>query len=177
MGTPTNLSVGPGLLYVAPIGTTEPASASATLASAWREVGYTEEGTTFTEDRTNEGLEVAEEFYPVRYATTSITNSLAFAMAEATRRNLALALNSGAAAANDATSYEPPAPGAEVRVMIVLDTQDGARWIFRQCFNGGTVELQRQKAPNKTLIATEFRLEKPTGLQPWKVFPNASGLI
>lgn len=177
MGTPTNLTVGPGLLYVAPIGTTEPTSASSTLPSAWRAVGYTEEGTTFTEDRTNEGLEVAEEFYPVRYATTSITNSVAFAMAEATRQNLALALNSGAAALNDASYFEPPAPGSEVRVMIVLQTDDGARWIFRQCFNGGTVELRRQKAPDKTLIATEFRLEKPTGLQPWRVYPNASGLI
>lgn len=177
MGTPGNVSIGPGLLYAAPIGTTEPASASAALPSAWRAIGYTEEGSGFTEARNNEPVPVAEEFYPIRYVTTEITNSVAFAMAEATRQNLALATNQGAAAANDATALEPPAPGSEVRVMLVHVTDGGALWLFRQCFNGGTVELGNRKAPQKRLLATEFRLEKPTGAQPWKVFPNASGLI
>lgn len=177
MGTSSNITLGAGLLYAAPIGTTEPASSSATLPSAWRALGYTEEGSTFTEERSNEGIDVAEEFYPVRYATTSISNAIAFAMAETTRQNLALSTNQGAAAANDATALEPPAPGSEVRVMLVLDTQDAARWIFRQCFNGGTVEIVNRKAPDKRLLAVEFRLEKPTSNQPWKVYPNASGLI
>ena len=40
--------LGAGTLYVAQIGTTEPASASpATLPVAWREIGWTEDGSTF----------------------------------------------------------------------------------------------------------------------------------
>lgn len=184
-GTATNVSLGPGWLYVAAIGTTEPTSASAALPSAWRDVGYTEEGSTFSYEYENEGIEVAEELDAIRYVTTGRAGTLAFNMAEATRRNLALALNAGAAAANDATAIEPTAAGSEVRVMAVWDSGDAtavaagtsSRWLFRQCFQAGNIEIDRHKAPDKSLIPVEFRLEKPTGLQPFKVFPNSSFLI
>lgn len=177
MPTATNVTLSPGLLYVAPIGTTEPASASAALATSWREVGYTDEGSTISYVLNVEAVEVAEELDVIKWATTGREGSVSFAMAETTRRNLALSLNSGANAANDATAIEPPAPGSEVRVMMVYDTEDDARWIFRQCIQAGTIEISNQKAPQKRLIPVEFRLEKPTGLQPFKVFPNAAALI
>lgn len=177
MGDSTHIDLGPGLFYVAPIGTAEPTSSSAALPSAWRAVGYTEEGTTFNFEYTNEPIEVAEEFYPVSYRTTAVQGSVSLALAEVTRQNLALALNAGAAAADDATSLEPPDPGAEVRVMGILDTESDARWIFRQMFQSGNIEMNRRKAPDKALIPVEFRLEKPTGSAPWKVYPNAAGLI
>lgn len=169
--------LGAGTLYVAPIGTTEPTSASATLPSAWREVGYTDDGTAFGFTYTNEPIEVEEEFYPVKYATTSVELAVGFAMKQTSRRNLALALNAGADAASDGTSFEPPDPGDEVRVMLVYDTEDGARWIFRKVFQGGTVNMARKKAPDASLIPVEFRVEKPTGLAPFKVFPTAAGLV
>lgn len=171
MGTSSNVLIGPGLLYVAPIGTAEPASATATLNAAFREVGYTDAGTTFRYELTNEPIEVAEEFDPVAYATTGRAASVAFAMAESTRANLALALNSGADAAATGT-YEPPEPGDEVRVMILLQTEEGARWLFRRCLQADTVEIARQKAPQKALIPVTFRLEKPTGAAPFKVWPS-----
>lgn len=169
--------LGAGTLYVAPIGTSEPTSASATLPSEWREVGYTEDGSVVDIAYTNEGIPVGEEFYPVKYVTTAVEMSLGFNMRQASRRNLALALNAGADAANDGTSFEPPAPGSEVRVMAVLDTEDGARWIFRQCFQGGSVTISRQKAPNVADLPVQFRLEKPASSQPFKVFPTAAGLV
>lgn len=171
MGTPGNVLIGPGLLYVAPIGTTEPASATATLDAAFRAVGYTDAGTTFRYEITNEAIEVAEEFDPIAYATTGRAASVAFQMAENTRQNLALALNSGANAATSG-SYEPPDPGTEVRVMVLLQTEEGARWLFRRCLQADTIEMQRQKAPAKALIPVTFRLEKPTGAKPFIVFPS-----
>lgn len=171
------IDLGPGVLYVAPVGTADPTSASATLPSAWREVGYTNEGSTIDIAYSNTGIPVAEEFYPVRYVTTNVEMSLGFAMKQASRRNLALAMNMGADAANDGTSIEPPSPGDEVRVKIALVTDAGAMWVFRQCFQGGNLQISRQKAPNVATLPVQFRLEKPTGAEPFIVFPTADGQI
>jgi hypothetical protein len=173
MGTPGNVLIGPGDLYVAPIGTAEPASATAILNAAFRLVGYTEDGTTFNYEITTEDILVAEEFDPVMIATTGRTGSVAFQMAEATRQNLALALNAGADAATSGT-LEPPDPGSEVRVMILLQTEEGARWLFRRCLQSGSIEIQRDKAPAKALLPVTFKLEKPSGAKPFIVWPSLS---
>lgn len=173
MGTPGNVLIGPGDLYVAPIGTAEPASATATLNAAFRLVGYTEEGTSFSYEITTEDINVAEEFDPVRIETTARAGMVSFQMAEATRQNLALAVNSGADAATSGT-LEPPDPGTEVRVMILLQTEEGARWLWRRCLQAGSIEIQRNKAPQKALLPVEFKLEKPTGAKPFIVWPSLS---
>lgn len=181
-GIASNVTLGPGRLYVAPIGTAEPTDATSPMPSAWRPIGYTEQGTGFTTETTSEPVEVAEELDPIRYVNTRRLSSVAFEMAEATRRNLALALNLGANADNDDTALEPLDPEDEVRIMIVWDSDDtpGAtnrRWLFRQCYQSGQVELANRKAPQKRLIGVNFRLEKPDGAAAYKIFPNASGLI
>lgn len=185
-GSTTNVQLGPGRLYVAPIGTTEPASASAALPSAWIALGYTEDGTTFTVSLTSEDIEVEEEIDPILTVNTKRANTLAVQMAEITKRNWGIALGSGILA-NDATAFEPVTPGSEVKVMMVWDSnedptttqggQGNRRWLFRQCNPTGDVAINRQKAPNKALIPTTFKVEKPSGLAPFKVFPNSSGLV
>lgn len=177
MGTPSNVEIGPGVLYVAPIGTTEPTSATAALPSAFREVGYTEDGTTITYDLTNEAVNVAEEFDPIAYRTTARAGTVAFQMAEATRQNLALVLNLGANLTNDGTLLEPPAPGSEVRVMFAHRTDAGALWVLRRCLQAGSIEMRNQKAPNKKLLPASFRMEKPTGAALFGVYPTAAGLV
>lgn len=169
---------GPGLLYVAPVGTAEPTSASAALDAAFREVGYTTEGTTVTYEITSEAIEVAEEFDPIRYQTTGRNGTVSFAMAQSSISNLALALNQGAAVAdNPGSGIEPPEPGAEVRVMMVLQTETGARWIFRQLFNASSIEIAKKKSPNLSTIPVEFKMEKPTNKTPFKVFADANGNV
>lgn len=185
-GTPGFVQLGPGRLYVAPLGTAEPSSASAVLPSAWRAIGYTEEGSSFSTELTNEAIEVAEEVDPIRYVLTKRANMLALSMAEVTRQNLGLALGdqTAAQAANGNTAFEPPDPGTEAACMIVWDRDTSAspsttnvRWLFRQAKSGGTIEIAARKAPAKSLIAVTFSLEKPSGVAPWKVFPNAAGHI
>lgn len=171
MGDSANVTMGPGTIYVAPLGTTEPASATATLDAAFRQVGYTEEGSTFNFETTAEDIFVAEEFYPVAVKTTRVAANVQFQMAEATRENLALAINAGANAAETGT-LEPVTPGSEVRVMILVAKENGARWLFRRAFQAGNIAMRNAKAPDKTLIPVEFRLEKPTGAEPWKVWPS-----
>lgn len=185
-GTTANVQLGPGRLYMAPIGTTEPTSASAAVPSAWVAVGYTEDGTTFTVSLTSEDIEVAEEIDPILTVNTRRANTLAINMAEATHRNYAIALGLGILT-NDATAIEPPDPGDETKVMVLWDSnedptadqggQGNRRWLWRQCNPTGDIETKRQKAPNKTLVPVTFKVEKPSGLAPFKVFPNANGLI
>lgn len=177
-GDADEVLLGAGVLYVAPIGTTEPANASSSLPSAWREVGWTDQGSAIDIAYSNEGIPVAEEFYPVKYVTTGVEISVGFAMKQMTRRNLALALNLGANVANDASVLNPPDPGEEVRVMIVLDTEEGARYLFRKAIQGGSVNIARQKAPNVALLPVQFRVEHPGGeATPFSVFPNADGVV
>lgn len=178
MGDSANVTMGPGTIYVAPLATAEPASATAVLDAAWREVGYTEEGSTFTFETTAEDVFVAEEFYPVAVKTTKVAAGVKFQMAEATRENLALAVNAGADAAATG-ALEPPTPGNETRIMILVEKENGARWLFRRAFQAGNIDLRNAKAPDKTLIPVEFRLEKPSGAEPWKVYPSlvTAGLV
>jgi hypothetical protein len=182
-GTPANVVLGPGRLYYAPLGTTEPVSASAALPSAWKVIGYTEAGTTVTMDVTSEAIEVAEEFDPIRYVMTRRETTLAVELAEATVGRLALALGAGAAVANDGTAFEFPDPSAIVDVMFVWDSDEtpGAanrRWIFRQARPSGSIGMQRAKAPQKTTISVNFQCAKTSaGLSPVKIFPNATGQV
>jgi len=171
----TQVIAGVGLLYVAPIGTTEPTSATATLGTPWREVGYTEAGATISTEITSEDIEVAEESEPIGTATSKRTATLAFAMAQTSRENLALALNMGIQP-NDATAIEPPDASEEVFIMGALRTDQGALWLFRKMKNAGTTDLARAKT-GKTLLGVTFTLFKPTGLKQFKVFPTADGLV
>lgn len=180
-GNTANITLGPGRLYTAPVGTSEPASASAALPSAWRAIGYTEDGTTFTMNLTNSPVIVAEEVDPVRYVLSARASSLAVKMAEMTRQNLALAMGSGFQL-NDAEAFEPPDPGSEVAVMLVWDKDEtpsasNARWLFRQAKVNGSVAVQFAKSPQKALLPVVFDLEKPPSLAPFKVYPSSTGII
>lgn len=180
----TETTIDVGLLYVAPIGTAEPTAstdlAAATLPSAWREIGYTEDGSVFKYDIKSEKVEVAEELDPIGSVITSRSGTLEFKMAQSVRNRLALALNMGAAGANDATTIEPPDPSGMVRVMLLHVSNDAGAvrgTLFRQCFNVGGLELDFSKAPKKVLLPVMFDLEKPTGKKPFITFPNANGAI
>jgi hypothetical protein len=183
-GTTANVDVGiVGWLYVAPIDTTEPSDASTALPSAWRAVGYTEDGWTWTNELTSEDIEVAEELEPIDTKETRRLGTLSAQLAEVTRANLALALNhTDFDAASDASALEPPELNATVNFMAVWDALEtpgstNIRRLFRKLKNVSNIEIAQAKAPQKSLIPVEFRVLKPTGLAAWKTFPNASGLI
>lgn len=182
-GVSSDVDMGPGWLWAAAVGTAEPADASTALPSAWRTIGYTEDGNTFTSEVTAEDIEVAEELDPIDIRETKRANSLVLQMAQVNRKNLALAFNTGPNEANDNTPYEPPALGASVYCMLAWDLNSFAstdatnvRILYRKCKASGPIAIPHKKAPAKSLIPVTFRIVKPTGLAPFKVFPNASGL-
>lgn len=184
-GTPSNVQLGPGRLWVGPIGTTEPTNASSALDAAFVAVGYTETGNVYSAQITTEPVEVAEELDPIRYVNTRRVQSVQFAMAEATLRNLRLSMNEGVQTTAAGETWEPQTDFDQlVRVMIVWDSLDTAagdntnvRWLFRQCFQVDAVEINHNKAPNKSLIPVRFQLEKPDSNTSVKVFSNASKLV
>ena len=182
-GTSGNIHLGPGRLYYAPLGTTEPTNCSSALPSAWLVVGYTEDGSTVSTEISTEAIMVAEELDPVSYSQIKRSTTVNLAMAEMAVSRLALAMGAGATRTDTAASFEFPAPDAIVGVMLVWDSLDtpsalNKRWIFRSVFPDGNISISRKKAPNKATIPVSFLAALPTGqTSPVKVYPNSSGLI
>lgn len=172
-GAPTEVRTGPGTLYVAPLGTAEPASATATLNAAFRDVGYTRDGITLRFEQTFEPVDVDQEVDPIRHVMTSRAASLATRLAQISRENLALALNAGAAATETGT-FDVPDPGDEVAVMVLFETDDGARYLLRQCLQTDAIEIGSVKGATPRSIPVWFTAQKPTGAAVGKVWPSLS---
>ena len=165
MGTPAAVKVGPGLLYVAPIGTTEPTTVSAALPSAWVPIGYTDTGSIFNSAMTYEDIEVAEELDPIRTTATKRVISVTFSMAEINAQNWNVAFNGGTITGPTTgfVTFEPPALGSEQRLMLVWNSDDAQeRLLCRRVVQVGSLAIPRGKAPAKAVIPVDFRLEKPT---------------
>lgn len=165
MADPTAVRVGPGVLYIAPIGSTEPTDLVTAWDAAWVELGYTDEGSSFTFENTFEDVMVAEEYEPVEVLQTARQINLSFAAAELTADNLQTAFNGGTITSGTGiVTFEPPAAGDSTPVMVGWEADDALeRWVFRRCVQVGSVEIQRRKAPQKALIPMQFRATKPSG--------------
>lgn len=174
---PAAVITGPGLLFVAPIGTTEPVDSTTVLPAAWKSIGFTADGTTVTREQTWNAIAVEELLNPVRWEPSVVSDMVAFSMAESSKSKLALAMNMGAAVTDDLLSLEPPAVGAELRVMLCLNATSGARWIWRRCIQTGASAMPRKKSPDKMVIPVTFRLEDVSPLKPWLVWPGTGGIL
>ncbi len=170
-GNASALGLGPGYLYVAPIGTTEPTDLVtpwATVSASWAPVGYTEDGSDLSYNPATSPVDVAEELDHIQVVTTGRDSTIAFAMSQITATNLKLAFNGGVLTTPAGlVTFEPPDLGTEVRTMIGFEAEDHTeRWIYRQCFQTGTITLGRKKGAANASIAAQFALEKPaTGLR------------
>lgn len=176
------VAVDVGILYAAPIGTAEPASATAVLDTAWREIGYTEDGSVFSTTVDAQDIEVEELLDPVRTVNVKRKSKLSFVMAQSSARNLLLALNQGAAGgATAGQTLAPVAGSAEVRVMLLWETEatgaSQSRLLARQAYNVGGLEIALKQAPDKHTIPVEFSLEKPTAAAAFTFFTNATGVF
>jgi hypothetical protein len=182
-GTPANLALGPGYLYINNIGGTEPTDLTTpwtSLAVPWTALGYTDGGSTFKYTLATGPVQVAEELDPVSIQTTGRTAEVDFSLSEITATNLSRALNapsSSITAGAGIVSFEPPDLGTEVRRMLGFESEDHTeRWIFRQCFQTGTMQIQRQKGANNATIAVVFSLEKPaSGSKLFKAIMSTAG--
>lgn len=173
MGNVNAMSWGPGILYVALVGTPEPASLTASWDGAWTQLGYTFEGHAFTFTTETEDIEVAEELLPVATVDTKQTGTVAFTLAELTARNLQRALNGGTIFdAGSYVTFEPPLPGTTSAFFRMYGWQadDGSeRFVWRKCRNQGEMEITRRKGAEKAGIPMEVALLSPgTGTPAFK---------
>jgi len=100
--------------------------------------------------------------------------TFAFAALESTKQNLALALNKGAAVANDAVALSPSAAAAFQRVMLVHQSVAGARLLIRRCVQTGAIALTNKKSPDKKMIGMVFTLEDVSPLTTWTLLPASA---
>lgn len=172
-GNPAAIALGPGTLYIAVLGTTEPADLTtpwATVSANWIGLGYTDEGSKLNYSVDSEKVEVAEELDPIAVALNSRDLSLAFALAEMTATNLKRALNGGTIVAGAGiVTFEPPDLGEEARTMLGWESEDHTeRWVYRKCIQLGAMEVNRAKGAAKATISCEYTLERPAAAKPFK---------
>lgn len=154
-------------MYIAPLASTEPTNLATAWDAAWTNLGYTEGGHTFNAEVNIEAINVAESLEPIRYEATSREMTVTFALAEITARNLQIAMNGGTitlsgSGASQIATFEPPDLGQETRVMLGWEADDAKeRFVWRRCIQGAGFNMARAKAPDKTTISMEFRVEVP----------------
>src|SRR5258708_18998092 len=126
-GTPANLALGPGYLYLAPLGTPEPVdviTAIAAVSAAWVALGYTASGSTFNYQLNTSPVVVAEELDSITNAPDGRTMSVDFSLAEITASNLKRAFNGGTISAGTGVGvFDPPGLGTEARVTPRFESQ------------------------------------------------------
>jgi len=175
MADRTKIRIGPGKLLSAVVGSTEPADLTAAFAVAWTELGYTEEGSTFTISPEFEDVEVAEEIDPIDILPTGRTMSVEFALAELTAENLQKVLNGGTITTGTGFKTFEPAAASAAPTYLALAWEDTLavrkeRYVWRRCIQTGDIEVARQKAPNKATLGANFRVALPTSGAAFKYY-------
>lgn len=178
-----NLLRGPGILYWAPIGTALPSNTvtaskfgTAAWGSGWLPLGSTSEGSEFSDSLSVDPVEVAETHYAVSWASTGREASWSTMLAEINKTTLKAALNGGTSTttgtgATSLTEVGPPPVGSEVRAMLGWQSEnDDVRFIGYQCLNVGSLDLAFRKGADKATLTMEWRLEKPSSTEPWRLF-------
>lgn len=166
-GNKQSVALGPGYLYLAVLGSTEPTDLVTAWAAAWKPLGYTNDGSTQTYAPSYDNVEVAEELDPIDSVPTGRVITVGFALAENTALNYKRAMNGGTITVtgidpDEVYKFEPPDLGEETAVMIGFESEDHLeRWVWRQCKQTGSAETSRKKGADKALIPMEFTSYPP----------------
>lgn len=170
------ISVGPGLLYVAKIGSAEPPALTAldpsTWDAAWTELGYTDAGSEFQIQPSTNDINVAEETDPVASQTGTTATTLTTNLAQITAFNLAVAFGGGTivSTAGQPVSFEPPAAGTGGTLMLAWTATDlSEAFVWRKVKPDGSLDINRQSGANKATIPLNLKILAPGGGVPaWK---------
>lgn len=167
-GNPKNVTLGPGYLLYAPLGSDEPVDLATPWDAAFIPLGYTDKGSTQSQEISYDDVEVAEELEAIDSVATGRKITVKFDSAENTAKNYKLAMNGGTitvsgTAPNLIHKFTPPPLGAETRCMLGWESEDHLeRWFWRECKQVGSIETSRTKGSDKALIPMEFQAYKPS---------------
>lgn len=180
-GTINEVLIGTGVLYVGDranvaFPTDDGAGAFQTPAVAspnWRDIGYSEDGWTLEMDRTFEDILVAEEVDPIKTIKTAQEARLMGELSQASLANLSVAMgqidsyvsedDSDFAAGYDVVKSPITDSFSELAALLIAEGPAGAdRHVqMPRCVSVGAFSMSHAKAPQKVVIATEFKLLVP----------------
>jgi hypothetical protein len=182
-GAINEVLVGTGVLYVADrsaSGLAYPGDDSSgnwqavsTASAAWRDIGYSEDGWTLEMDRTFEDILVAEEIDPIKTIKTAQEARLMGELSQASLANLSVAMgqidsyvsedDSDFAAGYDVVKAPITDSFSEMAALLIAEGPAGAdRHVqMPRVVSVGAFSMQHAKAPQKVVIATEFKLLVP----------------
>lgn len=166
--TTTNLILGPATLYQGTFGAAEPADTNAAVnatpaASAWTDMGGTQDGVTLSVDQTYTALEVDQVVDRVGSRLTKRELTLETSLAEATLENFSVALNGGTAASGTGyKTFEPLFASSATQPNYTALLFDGwgpggfrRRVILRKTLSTDAVAMAYMK-DKQTLFKTKF---------------------
>jgi hypothetical protein len=164
--TSTNLIQGPATLYSGLFGATEPADSAINTtpaASAWTDMGGTQDGVKLSVNQTYSQLEVDQITLPVGSRLTKQEFTIETSLAEATLENLAVTLNGGVTASGAGwKSLDPNVTSSATQPNYFACLLDGyapnqfrRRIIGRRMLNTDSTELAYTK-DKQTLIPAKF---------------------
>lgn len=145
----------------------------ATASSAWRDIGYSEDGWTLEMDRTFEDILVAEEVDPIKTIKTAQEARLMGELSQASLANLSVAMgqvdsyvsqdDGDFAAGYDVVKSPITDSFSEMAALLLAEGPAGAdRHIqMPRVVSVGAFSMSHAKAPQKVVIATEFKLLVP----------------
>ncbi|MFD1309733.1 MULTISPECIES: phage tail tube protein [Streptomyces] len=160
--TTTNLIQGPSTLYSGVFGATEPTDTAVNTtpaASAWTDLGGTQDGVKLSIDQTYSELEVDQITLRVGSRLTKADFTIETSLAEPTLENLSLSLNGGTAASGSGwKSFDPNVSSSATQPNYFAVIMDGyapgqfrRRIIGRRMLNTDSSELSYTK-DKQTLI-------------------------
>jgi hypothetical protein len=168
------IDVGPGTLYWAPVATTYPADPSVTPAGPWADIGYSDAGWVIKYDPKAVPITVEELMDPVNLVWTEREIHVQGLCAQDSIVNLQLAFGGGTITTNagpPATQKLVPPALTDVPVHaallfrakgpIVTGVQKYRDWHFFEAMPVVAVEMTHKKAPQKTLVAQDWRALAP----------------
>jgi len=176
------LSFGAGYLFVAALGVTVPTNTVAgsvftdAWPAGWNLWGVTREGHTLNVDIESDAVEAAEYVDPLLNVVTGRTITTEFEPMQINLTNFKRALNGGTLATSGAgatllSSFTLPKIGAEVRCQIGWEAVDNTeRWWGLQCFQTGSIGVQRQKGADNASLPLTYTLEPDATGEPIYIF-------
>jgi len=117
-------------------------------------------------------VEAAEYLDPLLTVTTGRTISAEFELMNIHLTNFKRSFNGGTLATSGSgatllSTYTLPSIGAETRCQLGWESVDGTeRWWGMQCFQTGSVSIQRQKGADNASLPLTFNFEPDAASQP-----------
>lgn len=182
MPSSSNILVGSnGSVYIAPVGTTLPATESAALNAAFVDVGYvSEDGISLSVETSVEDIAAFQSLSAVRKIVTARNTSVSFTLREWSAANLVFAFGGGTV--TDQTThfqYDPPASGDGVfERAMVIDWQDGDknyRLVIERGVATDAVETSITRTGAADLPIT-FNVLESAGGSTWYLFTDDPAL-